>query len=183
MADMYIQNITVPKDASLWLVVKPDGTVHTIKNGDKYGPAQQPGKAIVIRTPNHDLIERPDLSLVPDYKNVRNGLKQAIKETKRDGRVIVGLPIELLKQTVVALDELRSVLRYFKNARVVVSVEKTECREYQAKDSTIDVVAQKVYAALDAPDRGTDNDWARTALEEADQILNTCYKKKVSSNG
>lgn len=125
MADLYIQGITMPKDASLWLVIQQDGTVHKIKNGDKYGPAQQSGRAIVIRTLNHDLVERPNLSLTPDYKDVRNGLKRAIKETKRDGRVIVGLPVELLEQTVVALDELRSVLRYFKNARVVVPAELT----------------------------------------------------------
>lgn len=126
MADLYIQDITVPKDASLWLVIKSDGTVHKIKNGDKYGPAQQPGKATVLHRQNRDLIERPNLSLTPDYKDVRNGLKRAIKETKRDGRVIVELPIELLEQTVVALDELRSVLRYVKNARVVVPAEETD---------------------------------------------------------
>lgn len=125
MANLYISGITVPKDDSLWLVIKPDGTVHKIKNGDKYGPAQQPGKAIVIRTSNYDLIERPNLSLVPDYKDVRNGLKRVLNETKRDDRVIAGLPIELLQQTVVALDELRSLLRYVKNARVVVPAELT----------------------------------------------------------
>lgn len=126
MSDLYIQGITMPKDASLWLVIKPDGTVHKIKNGDKYdGPAHQLCKAIVLRTSNHDLIERPNLIFTPDYKDVRNGLKRAIKETKRDGRVIVGLPVELLEQTVVALDELRSVLRYVKNARVVVPAEET----------------------------------------------------------
>lgn len=125
MADLYIQGITMPKDASLWLVIQQDGTVHKIKNGDKYGPAQQLGRVVVLRKPNHDLVERPNLSLTPDYKDVRNGLKRAIKETKRDGRVIVGLPVELLEQTVVALDELRSVLRCFKNARVVVPAELT----------------------------------------------------------
>lgn len=125
MANLYIQDITVPKDTSLWLMIKPDGTVHKIKNNDENEPAPQPGRAIVVRTPNGDLIERPNLSLVPDYKDVRNGLKRAIKETKRDGRVIAGLPIEMLEQTVVALDELRSVLRYIKNARVVVPAQET----------------------------------------------------------
>lgn len=52
-----------------------------------------------------------------------------------------------------------------------------------AEDSTINAVAQKVYAALDALDRGTDNDWARVALEEANQILDVYYKKEVSDNG
>lgn len=125
MNDLYIQGVTVPKDTSLWLMIKPDGTVYKIKNINENEPAQQPGKAIVVRTPNGDLIERPNLSLVPDYKSVRNGLKRAIKETKRDSRVIVGLPIELLEQTVVALDELRSVLRYVKDARVVVPAKST----------------------------------------------------------
>lgn len=125
MNDLYIQGVTVPKDASLWLMIKPDGTVYKIKNNDENGLAQLRGRAITVRTPNNDLIERPNLRLVPDYKDVRNGLKRVIKETKRDGRVIAGLPIEMLEQTVVALDELRSVLRYVKNARVVVPAKST----------------------------------------------------------
>jgi hypothetical protein len=45
------------------------------------------------------------------------------------------------------------------------------------EDSTIDAIAQKIYAALDALDRGADNDWARAALEEANQILDAYYKE------
>lgn len=48
---------------------------------------------------------------------------------------------------------------------------------------TVDTIAQKIYAALDALDRGTDNDWARAALEEANQILDDYYKKEVYDNG
>lgn len=48
---------------------------------------------------------------------------------------------------------------------------------------TVDAIAQKVYAALDALDRGINNDWARAALEEANQILNAYYKKGVIDNG
>lgn len=125
MADLYIRGVKMSKDVSLWLMIKPDGTVHKIKNNDENEPAPQPGRAIVVRTPNGDLIERPNLSLVPDYKDVRNGLKRVIKETKRDGRVIAGLPIEMLEQTVVALDGLRSVLRYVKNASAVVPAKST----------------------------------------------------------
>lgn len=55
--------------------------------------------------------------------------------------------------------------------------------EYKKLGDTIDAIAQKVYAALDALDRGTDNDWARAALEEANQILDVYYKKEVSDNG
>lgn len=124
MANLYISGITVPKGASLWLVIKPDGTVYKIKNKDKREPAKQ-GKATVLWSLNHDLIERPILSLIPDYKDVRNGLKRVIKEAKRDDQAIVGIPIELLEQTVVALDKLRSAIKYVKNARVVVPAELT----------------------------------------------------------
>lgn len=47
---------------------------------------------------------------------------------------------------------------------------------------TVDTIAQKIYAALDALDRGTDNDWARAALEEANQILDDYYKKEGLKN-
>lgn len=70
-----------------------------------------------------ELIDRKRLDFVPDYKNVRNGIKHIVKETKRDGRTIAGISIELLQQTLVALDELRSVRRYFENAKTIVPAE------------------------------------------------------------
>lgn len=48
---------------------------------------------------------------------------------------------------------------------------------------TIDAIAQKVYTALNALDRGANNDWARAALEEANQILDAYYKKEINYNG
>lgn len=70
-----------------------------------------------------DLIERKALNLFPDYNEVRNGIKRTIKETARDGRAITGVSIDLLKQTLVALDSLRSVRRYFMNAKTIVPAE------------------------------------------------------------
>lgn len=70
-----------------------------------------------------DLVERKALNLFPDYKDVRNRIKQTIKATERDGRNITGVTIDLLKQTLVALDSLRSVRRYFLNAKTIVPAE------------------------------------------------------------
>lgn len=36
-----IRGFEMPTDASLWLLIKPDGTVHKIKAGGKYGEPQQ----------------------------------------------------------------------------------------------------------------------------------------------
>lgn len=70
-----------------------------------------------------NLIEQKALNFFPDYKEVRNGIKRTIKEAERDGRVITGVSIDLLKQTLVALDSLRSVRRYFLNAKTIVPAE------------------------------------------------------------
>lgn len=70
-----------------------------------------------------ELIERKALNLFPDFKEVRNGIKRTIKEAERDGRVITGVSIEFLKNTLVALDTLRSVRRYFLNAKTIVPAE------------------------------------------------------------
>ena len=42
----------------------------------------------------------------------------------------------------------------------------------------VDALAKKVYAALDALDRGQDNDWARETLEDASRILDTYYEDR-----
>lgn len=73
-----------------------------------------------------ELIERKALNLFPDYKEVRNGIKQTIKATERDGRTTTGVTIDLLKQTLVALDSLRSVRRYFLNAKTIVPADVTD---------------------------------------------------------
>lgn len=70
-----------------------------------------------------DLVERKELNLFPDYKDVQNRIEQTIKATERDGRNITGVTIDLLKQTLVALDSLHSVRRYFLNAKTIVPAE------------------------------------------------------------
>lgn len=70
-----------------------------------------------------DLVERKALNLFPDYKEVRNRIKKTIEATERDGRNITGVTIDLLKQTLVALDSLCSVRRYFLNAKTIVPAE------------------------------------------------------------
>lgn len=40
-----IQGMDIPKTASLWLVIKPDGKVYKIKNGGEYGE-QKIGTAV-----------------------------------------------------------------------------------------------------------------------------------------
>lgn len=42
----------------------------------------------------------------------------------------------------------------------------------------IDLLSEQIYNALDALDRGADNDWAREALEKASAILDDYYKAK-----
>lgn len=42
----------------------------------------------------------------------------------------------------------------------------------------IDLLSEQIYNALDALDRGADNDWAREALEKANAILDDYYKTK-----
>lgn len=85
----------------------------------------RPGWCPLVPLPegHGDLIEQKALNLFPDYKEVRNGIKRTIKEAERDGRAITGVSIDLLKQTLVALDSLRSVRRYFLNAKPIVPAE------------------------------------------------------------
>ena len=42
-----IKGMEMPKDVSLWLVIRPDGTVYKIKNGANYGEPQT-GKAVTL---------------------------------------------------------------------------------------------------------------------------------------
>lgn len=70
-----------------------------------------------------DLVERKALNLFPDYKEVRNRIKQTIKATERDKRTTTGVTIDFLKQTFAALDSLRSVRRYFLDAKTIVPAE------------------------------------------------------------
>ena len=70
-----------------------------------------------------ELIERKALNNFHDYKDVRNRIKQTIKATERDGRTTTGVTIDFLKQTLIALDSLRSVYRYFASAKTIVPEE------------------------------------------------------------
>ena len=47
MPDILIRNFKMPKDHSLWLVIRPDGTVFKIKDNDKSG-APKEGTAIFL---------------------------------------------------------------------------------------------------------------------------------------
>lgn len=122
MADILLRGFEMPTDASLWLLIRPDGTVFKIKDNDKLGIPKE-GAAVPLPEGHGDLVERKALNLFPDYKDVRNRIKQTIKATERDGRNITGVTIDLLKQTLVALDSLRSVRRYFLNAKTIVPAE------------------------------------------------------------
>lgn len=51
MADILLRGFEMPTDASLWLLIRPDGTVHKLKVGGKYGDPQQ-GAARPITQPN-----------------------------------------------------------------------------------------------------------------------------------
>ena len=41
MADILIRGFKMPTDASLWLLIRPDGTAHKLKFGGKHGESQQ----------------------------------------------------------------------------------------------------------------------------------------------
>lgn len=45
-------------------------------------------------------------------------------------------------------------------------------------EDIVDTLAKKVYEAIDALNRGQDNDWAREALEDASRILDTYYEDR-----
>ena len=56
MADILIRGFEMPTDASLWLMIKPDGTVHKIKAGGKHGEPQQ-GVAVPLPEGHGRLID------------------------------------------------------------------------------------------------------------------------------
>lgn len=56
-ADILIRGMEMPKDGSLWLLIRPDGTVLKIKNNDKLGLPKE-GAAIFLPEGHGDLIDR-----------------------------------------------------------------------------------------------------------------------------
>jgi hypothetical protein len=123
MADLVIRGMEMPKyftkaefgiDAdgnSLCMVYHEDGIEPDIYD------------VVPLPEGHGDFVERKALNLFPDYKEVRNRIKQTIKATERDKRTTTGVTIDLLKQTLVALDSLRSVRRYFLDAKTIVPAE------------------------------------------------------------
>lgn len=112
MADILIRGVPMPV---------PDfhTTVTIMGNGDVLWFNEKVGTAIPLPEGHGDLVERKELNLFPDYKDVRNRIKQTIKATERDGRTTTGVTIDLLKQTLVALDSLHSVC----DAKTIVPAE------------------------------------------------------------
>ena len=122
MADILIRGMEMPKENDILVFDVWHGTVYA-RSTANIGTRSY--EVIPISEGHGELIDRnrKRLDFVPDYKSVRNGIKHIVKETKRDGRAIAGISIELLEQTLVALDELRSVRRYFENAKTIVPAE------------------------------------------------------------
>lgn len=56
MADILIRGLDMPRDASLWLLIRPDGKVHKLKAGGKYGEPQQ-GVAVPLPEGHGRLID------------------------------------------------------------------------------------------------------------------------------
>ena len=56
MADILIRDVEMPRDASLWLLIRPDGKVHKLKVGGKYGEPQQ-GVAVPLPKGHGRLID------------------------------------------------------------------------------------------------------------------------------
>lgn len=120
MADLVIRGMEMPTEQRIEVLIFKNGFVAYYDVEGRYiGQA----KAVPLPEGHGNLIEQKALNLFPDYKEVRNGIKRTIKEAERDGRVITGVSIDLLKQTLVALDSLRSVRRYFLNAKPIVPAE------------------------------------------------------------
>lgn len=128
MADILIRGMEMPKDGrkhTALLQFLEDGKCRGIVEYSKSYDDRSVKVFEVVPLPegHGNLIEQKALNLFPDYKEVRNGIKRTIKEAERDGRVITGVSIDLLKQTLVALDSLRSVRKYFLNAKTIVPAE------------------------------------------------------------
>ena len=56
MADILIRGMEMPKDRSLWLLIRPDGTVFKIKDNDKLGLPKE-GAAIFLPEGHGRLID------------------------------------------------------------------------------------------------------------------------------
>lgn len=115
MADILIRGMEMPKEPTP-LTLYPDGRWNDYTDGAN-------GEFLPLPEGHGDLVERKALNLFPDYKEVRNRIKQTIKATERDKRTTTGVTIDFLKQTLVALDSLRSVRRYFLDAKTIVPAE------------------------------------------------------------
>lgn len=120
MPDIVIKGIEVSESLDIILNTCTNKVVYSKNNGMTWNEATD---FIVLPEGHGDLIERKRVDIVPDHKDVRNGIKRIVKETKRDGRTIAEISTELLVQTLVALDELRSVRRYFENAKTILPAE------------------------------------------------------------
>lgn len=59
MADILIRGMEMPKDRSLWLLIRPDGKVYKIKNGGKYGELKI-GTAVPLLEGHGDLIDKAE---------------------------------------------------------------------------------------------------------------------------
>ena len=122
MADILIRGMEMPKEGEK-ILIATDGSVWVNAWPTRGYMRMENVYAIPLPEGHGDLVERKALNLFPDYKDVRNRIKQTIKATERDGRNITGVTIDLLKQTLVALDSLHSVRRYFLNAKTIVPAE------------------------------------------------------------
>ena len=68
MADILIRGFEMPTDASLWLLIRPDGTVHKLKVCGKHGEPQQ-GVAVPLTEGHGRLIDAD--ALMPDFVKAR----------------------------------------------------------------------------------------------------------------
>lgn len=67
MADILLRGFEMPTDASLWLLIRPDGTVHKLKVGGKHGEPQQ-GVAVPLPAGHGRLIDADALDYTMLYK-------------------------------------------------------------------------------------------------------------------
>lgn len=120
MADILIRGMEMPKKDEILVFDEWHGKVYARSTANT---GTRRYEVVSLPEGHGDLVERKALNLFPDYKDARNRIKQTIKATERDGRNITGVTIDLLKQTLVALDSLHSVRRYFLNAKTIVPAE------------------------------------------------------------
>lgn len=75
MADLVIRGMEMPTDASLWILIRPDGTVHKLKVGGKHGEPQQ-GVAVPLPEGHGRLIDADELAedLQLDVENYQRAL-------------------------------------------------------------------------------------------------------------